>query len=219
MLLEAAAVLPMLLIQQDSAPAPKPTPVAPFGNPGTWVTDDDYPAKALAGGEFGTIRFRLVVDEKGKVARCNILRTSGFAELDQHTCAVMLIRAKFKPARDAAGTPVAGLYEGSFTWMIPGGGAQRLLKEEVPPLGIDLSLNRLPKDYIDAALLRVHFARSGKPDACRVEQGTGNAMLDKIACEQAMAQATPPEERIRGGLKPDTRMVIVSFAAGQAKPE
>lgn len=203
-------ILALLLAAQE-VPAPMnlahpPVPI----HPGEWATYNDYPPQSLARGEYGTVRFTLTIDTTGKADGCYVTWTSGFAALDQYSCAIFLRRARFKPAQDASGKAIRGLYSNRFSWIIPG----EEKKVDVPALGLTVSLEKLPNTYQRPAILRVHFARSGTPDACRVEVPTGNAALDKIACEQTMARATAPAVQPNGGPRPDTRMMEVAFEAG-----
>lgn len=69
-------------------------------------TSDDYPAIALLEGREGAATFMLLVDEKGKVAGCDLVVPSGVPILDVMGCEVFRKRAKFDPARNAAGQPV-----------------------------------------------------------------------------------------------------------------
>jgi len=71
---------------------------------------DDYPVEALRNGEEGTVRAKLDVDRQGRVSRCMIVQSSGFASLDGATCNVLERRAHFTPARDAHGKAVADTY-------------------------------------------------------------------------------------------------------------
>lgn len=70
----------------------------------------DYPARAIAKGEQGTVRATLVIDTQGKAKKCLVYRSSGSKLLDKTTCDVMLDRAKFKPAMSDSGEPTPSLY-------------------------------------------------------------------------------------------------------------
>lgn len=189
------------------------TPLSPKTPPGAWVTNDDYPPDALRKRQYGKLRFTLTVDVTGKPDSCHVTWTSGFVELDQYSCAIFLERARFNPARDASGKPIRAPYSSVFMWELPGFTEAR----EVPGIDLVVEVAKLPKGYVRPALTRVHFAESGKPDACRVEASSGNAAIDKVACEQVMSQAPAPSERIIGGAVPDTRMVQVTFELPPAK--
>lgn len=91
----------------------------PKGNPGRWVTNDDYRPRWVREEMAGTARFTLAIDARGKVTGCTITRSSGHAPLDAATCQLVSKRARFDAARDSTGRPVAGSYRGSITWQIP----------------------------------------------------------------------------------------------------
>lgn len=107
-------------------PGPTPsaspfTPVGavPRGNPGKWVTDADYRTRWINEGLSGSARFTLAIDARGAVTDCSVTRSTGHAVLDAATCQLVTRRARFEPARDSAGKPVAGSYSGSINWKIP----------------------------------------------------------------------------------------------------
>jgi TonB family protein len=105
-------LLPSALLLTAAASAPEPS--------GRWaVSVDDYPAEALRDNAQGTTRFEVAVDADGKATACTIIKSSGHLSLDQQTCAVLMSRARFKPARDEAGNPVAGTWRRRVIW-IPG---------------------------------------------------------------------------------------------------
>ena len=58
----------------------------------------------------------LLVDETGALKDCTVDETSGIASLDAMGCLVFMERAKFTPARDAAGKPVRSVVSTSITW-------------------------------------------------------------------------------------------------------
>jgi len=72
----------------------------------TLFSADDYPAEAQQNGEEGTVQVALTVDVNGKVSGCTVIRSSSYASLDRATCNILQRRARFVPARDAAGRPI-----------------------------------------------------------------------------------------------------------------
>lgn len=82
------------------------------------MSNADYPAAALRAGEQGTVRFRLDVAANGRVTACTISGSSGSASLDSTTCRLMTMRARFEPARDRLGRPVADSFESRIAWRI-----------------------------------------------------------------------------------------------------
>ncbi|MEP9357231.1 energy transducer TonB [Sphingomonas sp. KR3-1] len=101
--------------------ATRPTP---YGMPQTWVTDEDYPDAAIWERQSGTVAARLDVGADGVPSGCSVTASSGSAVLDRGTCELFRQRARFNPARDAAGKPIPGSYDFKFTWVLPQGEGQ-----------------------------------------------------------------------------------------------
>ncbi len=106
------------------APPPPPPPkpavdVQPRGNPGSWVTSDDYPSRALREERQGTVGVRLSVGPDGKVTNCAVSSSSGHADLDSEACRLLMRRARFKPATGTDGNPMASSWSSRFVWRIP----------------------------------------------------------------------------------------------------
>lgn len=88
----------------------------PANNPGSWIEDADYPSHAVARGYSGLLRFRLDIDESGKVTGCHILDRTDPDDFSALTCSLLTKRGRFKPALGANGKPVRAFYLGSFSW-------------------------------------------------------------------------------------------------------
>ena len=124
-------ILPPVDIQPRVFPTPTPGPTLsarplsdpvsakPIGNPGKWVTVDDYRSSWINRELTGTARFRLEVGAGGKVDTCTITASSGHPELDKATCALVSQRARFEPAKDNTGAKVSGSYSNSVRWELP----------------------------------------------------------------------------------------------------
>ncbi len=96
-----------------------PVGARPRGNPGKWVTNDDYRSRWIMEELSGTARFTLAINASGKVTGCTVTRSTGHAPLDAATCDLVTKRARFEAARDGNGKAVAGTYSGTITWRIP----------------------------------------------------------------------------------------------------
>jgi protein TonB len=117
---------PAVVIPTAAPPPPPPPPprfqpkgAAPKGNPGNWATSNDYPSRALREEREGTTGFRVTVGTDGKVADCQVTRSSGSPDLDQATCDNIRRRARFNPATDGDGNPTTGSYASTIRWVIP----------------------------------------------------------------------------------------------------
>lgn len=110
------------------APPPPPTPAGkarparPAGNPGTWVTSNDYPTDAMRSETQGTTGFRLTIDPTGAVTACDVTLSSGSESLDSTACRLMRERGRFVPALDAKGKPTVGTWSSRFRWALPDDG-------------------------------------------------------------------------------------------------
>src|SRR5688500_16275429 len=98
------------------APVPPPPPPAPprvveparaRASLAGLITSDDYPPSALRNEEQGTVRVRLSIDASGRVTNCSVTSSSGSSQLDSTTCRLLQRRARFTPARDNTGQPIA----------------------------------------------------------------------------------------------------------------
>jgi TonB family protein len=69
-------------------------------------TNDDYPSDAYDRRQEGDARLLLLISETGSVAGCHVEVASGVPALDAMGCQIIRERAKFEPARDAAGKPI-----------------------------------------------------------------------------------------------------------------
>lgn len=113
--MRALVVIGMVLA---SAPAMAGSPAGPvpLTDPRQWVTANDYPKDALIHDRKGMVKFDVSVDPVGKATECVVTQSSGHADLDKVSCDLMIQRARFHPATDAEGRPVAGRYSSKVNW-------------------------------------------------------------------------------------------------------
>lgn len=79
----------------------------------------DYPRESLREGQQGEVRARVSVGADGKPQGCAVRYGSGWPSLDQATCRLLLERARFEPARDKAGQPMAAPSFHTVRWRVP----------------------------------------------------------------------------------------------------
>ena len=84
-----------------------------------YFTPEDYPPAALERHAEGSVRFRVGIDPAGRVISCTVTKSSNDPALDAATCAILLGRAQYAPARDARGRAVADFDDGRVTWRLP----------------------------------------------------------------------------------------------------
>jgi len=102
-------------------PPPRPAfaPKRAAARNGNWITNDDYPRRALVENAEGSVNYLLVIGTNGKVSSCELTSTTGNRALDAATCRLIESRARFEAATDETGAKVLGTFRGSVTWDIP----------------------------------------------------------------------------------------------------
>lgn len=155
------------------AAAKEPVAAAPVGSPGVWVNAADYPPMALHLRMAGITAFRLSLDPTGKPTHCEIVSSSSFDLLDEATCKRLTNNARFSPALDAAGTPVAGSYSGRVRWVLP------------PTSKTPFSEN--------FASLFMSFNQSGKATSCsiKIHVPVGAVVQAQTYCDEMLPLLSP----------------------------
>ena len=123
----ATPVLPPPLPPAPTAPPPPPPPPAPKinksadakGNPASWITSDDYPARALREGAEGTTAITWDINGDGRVENCRVTASSGNSDLDDAACKAITRRGRYKPALDQSGNPIRSSSSRRVVWRIP----------------------------------------------------------------------------------------------------
>ncbi len=106
-------------LRSIAPPAPSlAVPLKPLSPVTEWVRFADYPAGAMADDRDYAIGFELEVAANGRASACRITAGSGSAVVDRTTCAAARRRARFTPARDARGEPVASRYAARLSWSV-----------------------------------------------------------------------------------------------------
>ena len=118
--------VPTPVITPPAPPAPPPPPAVDLSKgaqPRTaqnrWVTTGDYPPRSLRSGAEGTTRVSLSVNAEGRVTGCSVISSSGDSQLDSATCSNAQRRARYRPALDRSGKPIASTETFAVTWQIP----------------------------------------------------------------------------------------------------
>ena len=91
---------------------------SPLRQIGGRISGRDYPRDLLRAGLGGTVWVRYVVGTNGRVGECRIARSSGYPELDETTCRLIVERFRFKPRRDASGRKVSGVVVEDHRWVV-----------------------------------------------------------------------------------------------------
>lgn len=109
-----------------AAPAPTPPPPPgphpkPIGSPSAWFPADAYPPEARNAGQEGRTVFLVKIDAQGRILECDIVQSSGSAQLDNTTCDLVVTHGRFQPAKGEDGKPVPGMWQSAMRWQLVAG--------------------------------------------------------------------------------------------------
>ncbi|GAA4711831.1 TonB family protein [Sphingomonas lutea] len=108
----------------------------------TEVMFKNYPPRALAAGEQGSVFFVVKLDDKASPTSCEVTHSSGYPLLDQETCAMIVRHATFKQVLGPNGDAVKrSTHEGVVNWTIPG-------RAPVPIKAIPVAASTKPEKQI-----------------------------------------------------------------------
>jgi TonB family protein len=99
--------------------APQKVRTGPRATLAHLFSSDDYPSAAYNQNQQGTVGVVLLVNEKGRVADCTLVQTSGIAVLDAQTCAIIQQRARYTPAVGLDGKPAKAVDSARIRWLMP----------------------------------------------------------------------------------------------------
>jgi len=113
----------LLLAAAAPVSAEKPSDAAARDARNAEIVFSQYPARALAAGEQGSVIFDVTLDREGHASACEVVQSSGFPRLDQETCQLVLSRAEFKGIRGPDGRRTGTVAQGIVNWKLPAGAA------------------------------------------------------------------------------------------------
>lgn len=166
------------------------TQAKPLGNPGQWLSDADYPPGPRKRREEGMVSFNLLISPGGRAEKCNITQSSGFPELDNVTCAAVLMRARFKPATDENGVATYGGYNARIDWRHPDRrSAPHRAAPFEPPIDMELHVQKLPNGVQEERVTIVtRIDATGRVAFCEPSLFVKSSpKLVEVACAQAKA--------------------------------
>ena len=82
------------------------------------ISRRDYPRAAEAVGASGKVAAKVIVGPDGRVAGCEVIESSGNADLDATTCRLITRRFRYEPGRDANGDPVTDEWVEETIWTL-----------------------------------------------------------------------------------------------------
>lgn len=104
-------------VSQPAGKFPANRAVTPL-NASSWIRPDDFRRIPDLRGD-GTITFSLLVNRRGRVEECSVLKSSGSRQLDAKTCRILQDRARFEPATDGNGNPRESTFSSQIEFAQP----------------------------------------------------------------------------------------------------
>lgn len=80
-----------------------------------WIFKGDFPTYLFAAQMGGSVRVRLTVSKTGKTSSCFVMDTNKPQLFNDTVCLALMKRAKFKPARNMKGEPIASYFDYAVT--------------------------------------------------------------------------------------------------------
>lgn len=84
------------------------------------IVFQNYPPRALAAGQEGPVFFTVTLDKDAHPVTCQVTHGSGYPDLDEETCNLIVQHAVFSSAKDANGHVVKQTTDGVVNWTLPG---------------------------------------------------------------------------------------------------
>jgi TonB family protein len=193
----------MIMLWIAAAVAQPPKPI----NEANIITRDDYPGEAIQAGSYGLVSMHLEITRDGRVGTCAVSETSGSRPLDHQACRVVKTRARFEPARDAAGQAVPSDYRMAVVF-----GLGEHMPSTTTEMAMDVAI--VPADYRQPVKASIVFGADGHATQCDIRQSSGSAAADRGVCAAITRQMTIPPPK-SGSREPAAaaRFYIVSLVA------
>jgi len=180
-----------------------------------WFNMDDYPMKAFEKEWRGASVFEVLVTPDGKPADCTISKSSGYPELDKHTCFIAMHRARFTPARGPDGSPIYGTYRSVVMWHRPD---QEKLQGEPGP-DLEVSVQSLPEGTKQppAVKLAYYVDAAGNPSSCTPlpDSKVQPKVLVDAACSQLFGKLPRSPVTANGAPVSAVKTAAVLFTVGK----
>jgi hypothetical protein len=194
----------------------------PTPDPRGLFSPDDMPAYVQMEGINRFIFTRTTVKPDGAPQDCVLERSGGDPKLDALTCAIILERARFQPAKWVDGSPAYAVLRTPVSWTIGGPPSKSELRSAFPP-DIEISVSRLPRGVPERASVNLMIAvdENGRIVGCgaaprdKRDHSRTFPQLAPIACQETIRQFTPIPARDGSG-KPirSVQTASASFTTG-----
>lgn len=91
-------------------------PPLPVDNARDWLQSADYPNDLIRSASGGAVIVHLIGGVDGSVTSCGVSKAAGTKAFEELTCRLLIQRAHFHPATNAAGQPIRSLWIQRVDW-------------------------------------------------------------------------------------------------------
>ena len=155
------------------------------------LSPEDYPAEALAHGWSAAAILDILIDPKGKVARCSTGPSIGAKQLANKMCEIIR-RKRIPPAHDADGKPVYGVAHGLIKMWQPDTNDGRAIEALKDSPDVERSVNRLPDGAAEKeAEVSLLVEATGDVADCAAKPGDAIGVIACSARDQLGATKVP----------------------------
>jgi TonB family protein len=78
---------------------------------------------------------------------------------------------------------------------------------EAPSSFMTVTVKKLPAGFRQSPVVHLEFTGSGRVDKCEIEQPSGNAAIDRAACQQARQVRL----KVENNVVPASRSAVITF--------
>ncbi|MEA3010810.1 MAG: hypothetical protein QOJ91_2502 [Sphingomonadales bacterium] len=173
----------------------------------------DFRAAMNEGGA-ASVKVKITVSTEGRPVRCDIAFANGPEANGERLCAMVLEKARYAPALDQDGKPIAGI---AFFWSQWSKG--RWLGSAPPqwdPVDLALEVNKIPAGFREMGSfhLRIVTDPAGRLQACEVEETRLAAQAKALLCRETASETIPPALDAKGAAMASVRPVRVRLVSG-----
>jgi TonB family protein len=183
---------------------------------GSYITSNDYPRSAVKQHHEGRIAVELTVDVSGALSNCTVKAGTGWPELDETTCQLLMQRAKFAPARDMQGALLGAVIEWRFVWTLS---PEHTYLADLPParelqLTVASGTRVPPHSTLDAIV-----STEGRIEMCQAEDSYVSHDVGVAACNALRSSAAyPPLKDLTGKPMRYLHTELFRLAAAPSNP-
>lgn len=165
----------------------------PAGGVVNWFSPDDMPANVQQSVNTYVVGTSTTVGTDGRPINCQIDHPTTNPKLDAMTCALILRRAQFTPARWIDGSATYGLYRMPVKWTT-------IVNDPAEHTDLQIQVNKLPAGSRSPVRIRLIYAADaqGRIASCTSEPVPGqarpkpiNPQLVQVACSELERSWTP----------------------------